>query len=216
MRTLILLFIITTSLESKSQIVTNLRAFDQGGKVLVIYDLFNVEQSGSYIVKLWASNDGGKSYFQPDSIKGDVDLVKVGPNRSILVSQKKTFVNGSKTLFKVEALPQQPVINRYGDEEKLVQLFTPLKSDMQIKFSFILTNRTRQKQTYIIANFNATDEKGVVYKVSKGTAYALEPSESKVISTEIQNVEGVSMFTKVAFNVSSTLVEFFDVKLKLE
>jgi hypothetical protein len=214
MRRLILLFIITTSLESKSQIVTNLRAFDQGGKILVIYDLFNVEQSGSYLVKLWASNDGGKSYFRLDSVKGDVDnLVKVGSNRSILVSQKKIFLNGSKTLFKVEALP---VINRYGDEEKLVQLHAPLKSDMRIKFGFILTNRTRQKQTYIIANFNATDEKGVVYKVSKGTAYALEPSESRVVSIEIQNVEGVSMFTKVAFNVSSTLVEFFDVKLKLE
>ena len=101
---LILTFLTLTC--SLGQDVSNVRSYEEDGKMVILYDLLSQTDTKLFFIKLSSSDDGGKSFAPITSgIDGDANtLVGNGFNHVIIwgysneiASQEKDFI------FKVEA-----------------------------------------------------------------------------------------------------------------
>lgn len=104
MRRITTLLLIQISLVGYSQQIQNVKATQQGSKVLVTYDL-NDQSGKPYYVKLLLSKDGGITFG--DELKfvtGDVKNTKAGLGKKILwdASQEISYYDGD-AVFRVEA-----------------------------------------------------------------------------------------------------------------
>lgn len=206
-----------------AQTVTNLRAFEENGTVLLLYDLHTVGNEKQFYVTAKFSNDKGRTFNLVPSqlINGDVNqLVKLGADRLVKISYPSNAKpNLSELLFKVEA---EKVISpegggskkEYYDDEVTVTLLNSKVVQQTVQFTFLLKNRTDKAKVFIIANFVAVDQNNREYrdyKLEAGTAFEVRATSSTPFSLDLKGATNTQIFSKIQFNVSSNLVTFKDV-----
>lgn len=159
--TLLLLIVV----HARSQQIQNIKPVVNGEKVTITYDL--IDPSGKqYIVKIYASKDGGVTYgSELKFLTGDINLVKSGMGKRVIWDAKKEWGYYDGTVqFKIEAhgksvtLPDPIVTSTFKFE------FISVKESSQggLQIDFIVTAYTDLKfsvfrnWTYI---FNNSGEK---------------------------------------------------------
>lgn len=99
-----MLYLLFLSILGYSQQIQNVKATQQGGKVLVTYDL-NDQSGKPYYVKLLMSKDGGATFGNElRFVTGDVKNTKAGVGKKILwdAAQEISYYDGD-AVFRVEA-----------------------------------------------------------------------------------------------------------------
>lgn len=141
MRTIITILLIQISLVGNSQQIQNVKAIQQGSKVLVTYDL-NDQTGKPYYVKLLLSKDGGITFG--DELKfvtGDVKNTKAGLGKKILwdASQEISYYDGD-AVFRVEAALKA----------------APLPEPIDLKCSKVELLSVKGSGSRVIVDFNIT------------------------------------------------------------
>src|SRR6267142_7181892 len=90
-----------------AQDIQNVNAFQENGKAVIVYDLLSVDPSKEFYVKIFCSNDGGKTFgTMLSKVSGDVNtMVKAGQNRMAVwdVLKESSTAKGD-FVFKVDAI----------------------------------------------------------------------------------------------------------------
>ncbi len=130
--------------------------------------------------------------------------------------------NLSEVIFQVEAeqvLSSDGGVTKkeyYGDEITVTLLTANVLNSVS-RFTFLVKNKTEKTKTIIIANFVGVDNNNKEYrdyKIPSGTAFEVKPSASSAFSLELIGAPGILSFSKIQFNVSSSLVTFRDIIVK--
>jgi hypothetical protein len=209
-----------------AQSVMNVRAFEEDGNVMIIYDLYTTKPQSQFYVTLKMSKDGGKIYTPIFETAGDANKnVKVGSEHSIVWHPVQMPTDSM--IFKVEAGPRrsdEQMANPNADKffqhaAGTVKIVKVARLNSDIEFTFTLRNLRDKNNIFIAANFNILDDKNQRYTkviVSQNEKAAnvisCEPDSNISFKITVSGVPAnVKVFNTVAFSLSEIPVKFDNV-----
>jgi hypothetical protein len=209
------------------QSVSNVRAFEEDGTVLIVYDLFTTKSEKEFYINLYASKDGGNIFNPIYNSKGDANRnVKSGADRTI--TWKPENIQAKGLIFKVEAEPKK--IEVESSTEKLtsgqageIPLMKIERKNNSVELTFSLLNKRQNGDTFIATNFFIVDNADKIYKKGiistnghEGNVIIVGKGSTIQFKLTINDVpETVTGFQKIEFNVSEIQVKFTGVKIGL-
>lgn len=170
-----------------AQEVSNIVAFQESGKAVIKYDLLSMDVNKEFLVKIFSSMDGGKTYGGAlTQISGDANkLVKSGPNRMAVwdILKEAPSAKGEFT-FRIDALSvgangALPTIN---EKDISVQFLDLSKTGTNGNITFVVTNKSQNPFTLILANIQVVDDQDKIVRDiagDVGRAYAIPPGEKR-------------------------------------
>ncbi len=229
-RVLIFLAFYFSSFKILSQSVSNVRAFEEDGTVMIVYDLFTTKPEKEFYVSLYASKDNGNTFKAVYEAKGDVDKnVKTGTERTITWEPASGHV--VSLVFKVEAQAKREketsmalIIKNFNHSSGNLELLSVERERTTIEFIFsFINNRKKGEDTFAAANFFLLDDKEKVHREAEmeingheGNAFNVKSGQAQILKLRIKDIpENVISFSKVEFNLSEIAVKFADVKIGL-
>lgn len=191
------------------QTVTNMRAFEENGKVLVVYDLFSAEEK-QFFIRLMSSIDNGISYKLVDNAAGDANkFVKWGSGRAISFSlEREKNTLPESYLFKVLAFPEKSITN-YVNNMMKVTLISVERVEKIINFNFRIKS-ARSILTLIIANNFGKDLTGknlTKWSMPEGNVKKIYPDIETNFTIQLMNEE-YNDFEKIGFYVAGEIITF--------
>lgn len=151
-----------------AQSVSNVRAFNEDGTIMVVYDLFTAKNEKEFFIKLYYSTDKGKTYNEATSATGDVNgNVKAGSD--LTVTWKPTNTATNDLVFKVEALPKFVKASSKASVENLALMSAKRREGNIIELSFVITNDNPASIDFNVSQFMIKDNKGANFSIMKMT-----------------------------------------------
>jgi hypothetical protein len=207
------------SIQSFGQCVLNVRAFEEDGTVMVLYDLFTTKTEKEFYITLKYSRDGGKVFTPIPDAKGDANKnVKVGTERSIV--WRPSSITEAPVVFKVEAESKQVEVSVSHTSGKII-LSNALRVNADVEFTFSFRSTRHASNMFVAANFQLVDDKGQSYQSATvtqdnrtGAAIICEPELTTQFKVRIHDVpQNVSRFSRVEFTLSEIPVKLSDIKI---
>ena len=188
----------------RCQTVTNVRAFEENEKILVVYDLFSAEEK-QFFIRLMSSIDNGKSYKQINNIVGDVNkLVKSGADRSISFSLEKDTVRRNY-VFKVLAFPDKRITTFESMNTGIkVRLLNVVRDGKNLNFNVRINCNEIRLAELMLSNFTGKDLAGNVcteWIVLEGNIKKIYPNAGLDVTIQLINAES-NDFDKMGFKLS--------------
>jgi hypothetical protein len=151
------LLVLTTA---GAQSVFNVRAFNEDGTIIVVYDLFTAKNDREFYIKLFYSSDNGQTYSEVIGAAGDVNKI-LKANVNLTATWKPIGVQTGNLLFKVEALPK--VVKK--DVVDNLEILGAKRIDAnRIEIYLLITNQNSEPLDFLVNQFMITDENGKDYR----------------------------------------------------
>lgn len=204
-----------------AQIISNVRAFSEEGKILIVYDLFTIKNEKEFYITLSSSTDNGKTYSKIyDKVSGDVfKYIEVGNKKRIIYSPEKPLEG---TVFKVEGRPTStkisyPIFEHPSGKLELIRVSWDSSLNLELLFKFENNRLENDRVQFILANFLMLDNQDVVYRkiiLEKGNLFSAEKEKSIVIRIMVPNVsEKAKVIQKLEFNLSEIVVRMNNITI---
>ncbi len=213
-----------------SQIISNVRAFSEENKVLIVYDLFTSKEEKEFYVTLSSSTDNGKTYsIILNKVSGDVlRNVSVGSEKKI-VYLPETPLEG--TVFKVEGMPiaakklvaakiRYPIFEYPAGKIELLKVSCDNSLNLELLFKF---ENNRVDPQFIFANFLMLDDHDVVYRkymleneymLENGNLFTVNKGKTIFIKIVVPNLsEKAVSIQKLEFNLSEIFVKIHNIRI---
>ncbi len=146
-----------------AQSVSNVRAFNEDGTIIVVYDLFTAKNDKEFYVKLLYSSDNGQTYSEVTGASGDVNK-NLKADVNLTATWKPVGIQAANLLFKVEALPKVIKPNSKGTDDNLEILGAKRIDANRIEIYFVITNQNSEPLDFTVNQFMITDEGGKDYR----------------------------------------------------
>lgn len=213
---------------SFAQSVVNVRAFEEDGIVMVIYDLYTTKSEKEFYVTLKSSRNG--TVFTPIyDASGDANKnVRVGSDHFILWSPKQS--PGDSLVFKVEATPKKSYeqLNNLNELKEFhhssgdIILTRAQRINNTIELFFTFKSSRDKGNIFITANLTAVDENNksfhemvVMQGNSTGPAISCDPMKTVLFKIQIPNVpENTGRLDTVTFSLSEITATFQNIKIE--
>jgi hypothetical protein len=199
-----------------AQDISNVRAFQEDGKAVIVYDLLSVDPAKEFYVKIFSSSDGGKTYNTLlTKATGDVNtMVKAGPNRmAVWDVMKETSLAKGDFVFRVDALSIGPngVLPAWEDRGIAVQFLDVTKTGSDVAVVFSLNNKSSAATQFILANFTVVDDQQRFCSEITGDVgqlISIPLKTSKIMTFIVKNVSpNAKAFTQLKFNATAITVD---------
>ncbi|MBS1950522.1 MAG: hypothetical protein OJF59_000711 [Cytophagales bacterium] len=202
--------LLSLGFSAHAQIVTNVRAFDENGTVIVLYDLFtNKQLSREFYIRLFVSSDDGKTYSQILDADGDVDkYIKAGSNKQINWPGKN--MEGKGMSFKV-VVAQSFILSDKSNFEMIS--LTRQGNDILMVFEI----DSQSDRNFLAVNFILTNLKNESNKIATIKNNVLEGSKNKRTRHQIilKNVPPeFDSLASIEFTLSENHLVFYNINIE--
>jgi hypothetical protein len=226
MNTGVLLSIISfcTLTSCLAQDVSNIRSYEEDGKIIILYDLLSQSETKLFFIKLSFSDDDGKTFtLIPSGIDGDANtLVKKGFNHVVTWAYPTELTKNSKEyVFKVEAVlvKKETALSKSAKSGIGVQVIDVARSGADVHIIISLSNERTELQiaTVSVNNVVAIDNKDKIYREVSGDIakpFTLE-DQKKYAVVFIKNIDPqIKQFTQLEFNASGIIAKYTNVAIR--
>lgn len=202
---------------SYSQQIQNVKALQQGGKLLITYDL-NDQSNKAYYVKLLMSKDGGVTFGEElKYVSGDVKNTKSGIGKRIIwdAPQEISYYDG-EVVFRVEAvLKAAPLPEAFEGKYLKIELLNVKGTGNKITIDYLITSNKD-------GSFSLVGDKKERFRIFDTAGNEFAPTGGKFgdvvlsYSTSKKVVAGVPVKSQITFdnfNAESTLIPLFEIEL---
>ncbi len=211
MKSILLTFSICISFFTYSQQVQNVKAIQQGSKVLVTYDL--TDQTGKpYYVKLLMSKDAMTFGDELKFVTGDVKNTKAGLGKKIIwdAAQEISYFDGD-AIFRVEAtLKAAPLPEALELKCSKVELINVKGTGSKITIDFVVTSLFDTQSTIGKDYSSLFDPSGNQFNPSMGKFGDTQLNYHK------QVIKGIPIKSQLVFDNNSsdiTIIPFLKISL---
>jgi len=219
----VLVFIIGCfGLDLTGQDITNVRAFQENNKAVIVYDLLSTDPKKEFYVKLFASTDGGKTYGNMLSeVTGDANgIVKAG-NGKMAVWDVLKESNSAKAdfVFRLDAssVGADGVLPSYEGNGVNIQFIDIARSGNDVVLKALMSNKTQLNSQFIFANFLVVDDTDRISREFGGDInriLTVEQGQKRVISFVVKNVNPAAKhFSQFDFAGSGLFVKLKNVPI---
>jgi hypothetical protein len=209
-------FVLCAAHVAIAQDVSNVRAFQENGKAVVVYDLLSTDPTKEFYVKLFCSLDGGKTFGSMLSqVTGDANtMVKAGMGKmaSWDVLKESSSAKGD-FVFRVDALSVGPngVLPSVEERGVKVQFLDISRTNADVTLMLSITNKNPGNSQFLVANFLVVDDQDKICRDivgDVGKLVVIPVNEKRIISITVKNVSpNAKAFSQFEFNTSGVGVK---------
>ena len=204
--------------ELGAQDISNIRAFQEGNKAVIVYDLLSTDPNKEFYVKIFPSTDGGKTYGSMlNFVTGDANgIVKAGMGKMAVwdVMKESSSAKG-EFVFRIDAssIGANGALPTHEGNNVKIQFLDVARTGNDVLIKAQLTNQNPTITTLIFANFLVVDDNDRICRDFSGDinkVVSIGLNEKKVVSFLVKNVDpSAKAFSQFDFSCSA-----FSLKLK--
>ncbi len=193
-----------------AQDIQNVNAFQENGKAVIVYDLLSMDPSKEFYVKIFCSNDGGKTFgTMLTKVTGDANaMVKAGQNKIAVwdVLQESSTAKGD-FIFRVDAISVGPngVLPSITERGLTAQFLDITKAGDDVSIVIAFTNKNPDPIQLICANFLVVDDHDKICRdvIGANKLIPVGSGEKKTASFIVKNVSATAKgFSQLEFSAS--------------
>lgn len=217
---ILLCFTLTCSL---CQDVSNIRSYEEDGKMVILYDLLSQSDTKTFFIRVFSSDDGGKSFTPLSSgIDGDANtIVKRGFDRVITWGYPSEITKSEKEyVFKIAAvlIKKETALTKTEKSGIGVQVIDVARAGSDVHIIIALSNqRTEVQSATVSVNNLFTVDNNKSYKEVTGDISKLfvVEDQKKYAVIVIKNVDPqTKVFTQLEFNASGISAKYTNVAVR--
>jgi len=206
------------SAELIGQDISNIRAFQEGNKAVIVYDLLSTDPNKEFYVKIFPSTDGGKTYGSMiNAVTGDANgIVKAGMGKMAVwdVLKESSSAKG-EFVFRIDAssIGANGALPTHEGNNVKIQFLDIARAGDDISIKAQITNKNPTISSLIFANFLVVDDNDRICRDFSGDinkVISIGQNQKVMVSFLVKNVDqSAKAFSQFDFSCSA-----FSLKLK--